>query len=159
MYATFPIREPGLGRPLRGNAPVSMPRGQAGVASPYVLHVHPYPTRFHGTVTQRPQFGLPYVRNLTTNIMPDQFYEMAPDNASPLYGLGKSDCGCSGLGTDVDTESGVFRRPETEGGGIFNRALSGVETSPNATLNNVLVFTGAALLSAAAVYYATRGKR
>jgi hypothetical protein len=34
-----------------------------GVPSPYVPHIHPYPTRYHGPIFTQPQFGRPYRAN------------------------------------------------------------------------------------------------
>jgi len=51
------------------NGPYAM-----GVPNPYTAHVHPYPTRYHGAIYTRPEFGLPYVRNPHTVFKPDDFY-------------------------------------------------------------------------------------
>ena len=74
-----------------------------GVPSPYVTHIHPYPTRFHGGIWRRPAFGLPYVRQPFNVLRPSQ-----------MAGLGH-----------WDTGTGVFRRPAADGGGIFNN-ISGL---------------------------------
>jgi hypothetical protein len=95
---------------------MQMPTNAPGVPSPYVATVHPYPTRYHGGVWTRPVFGFPRVANVSNVIMPRQL-SGSPD------GLGCSTC--SGLGDQVDTGDGLFRRPRADGGGIFNRALAG----------------------------------
>ena len=46
-----------------------------GVPNPYVAHVHPYPTRFHGGIWTRPVFGTPFVMNPASVFKPDDFYE------------------------------------------------------------------------------------
>lgn len=74
-----------------------------GVPSPYVMHQHPYPTRFHGGIWRRPVFGQPYVRQPFNVVRPSQM---------------------AGMGT-WNTADGVFRRPRVDGGGIFN-AISGL---------------------------------
>lgn len=48
---------------------------QRGVANPYVAHVHPFPSRYHGAIYSRPVFGLPYVRRPHAVFKPDDFYE------------------------------------------------------------------------------------
>jgi len=77
--------------------------GQASVPSPLVMHVHPYPTRFHGGIWRRPAFGFPWVRSPMNVLRPSQM---------------------SGLGT-WNVGDGVFRRPMLDGGGIFNE-ISGL---------------------------------
>lgn len=53
-----------------------------GVPTPYAVHVHPYPTRYHGGIWTRPVFGLPYVRSPQAVFKPGDF--MPP---LPLSGL------------------------------------------------------------------------
>jgi hypothetical protein len=68
-----------------------------GVPTPYIPHVHPYPTRYHGPIWQYPEAGLPYV---TT-----------PYARAPYAGLGASctcgsalgaTCSCPGLAGSPD---------------------------------------------------------
>lgn len=88
-----------------------------GVPSPYVMHQHPYPTRFHGGIWRRPTFGLPYVRQPFNVIRPSQM----PENIAPAQaGLGR----VTAIGK-WDTGDGVFRRPRVDGGGVFNE-ISGL---------------------------------
>lgn len=76
-----------------------------GIPNPRVVHRHPYPTRFRGTIPIRPVFGFPYVRNVHNVMMPSQF---------------------SGLGGAAFTQTdGIFRSPELDGGGIFNDVIAG----------------------------------
>lgn len=56
----------------------------AGVPSPLTVHVHPYPTRYHGTINTRPVFNLPYVESPHAVFKPDDFYDFYPN----LDGLG-----------------------------------------------------------------------
>jgi hypothetical protein len=48
--------------------------GQPGVPTPYVSHVHPYPTRYHGGIWTRPVFEFPYVESPQAVFKPDDFY-------------------------------------------------------------------------------------
>lgn len=73
-----------------------------GIPNPVVVHRSPYPTRFHGTSPVRPVFGFPYVRSPHNVLMPSAF-----------------------SGAAFSQSSGIFRRPTIDGGGIFNRVLSG----------------------------------
>lgn len=50
-----------------------MPRYTAGVPSEYTVHVHPWPTRYHGPIYTRPEFGLPYVQSPYAVFKPDDF--------------------------------------------------------------------------------------
>lgn len=50
----------------------------AGVPSPLTVHVHPYPTRYHGTINTRPVFTLPYVESPHAVFKPDDFYSFYP---------------------------------------------------------------------------------
>jgi len=69
-----------------------------GVPTPYVPHVHPYPTRYHGPIWQYPNATLPYV---TT-----------PYARAPYAGFGAS-CTCgSGLGTNCSCVSGLGTSPD-----------------------------------------------
>jgi len=72
-----------------------------GVPSPYVPHIHPYPTRFHGPIFTQPQFGRPYRANP---------YTVAPYAGTD--GLGR--CACSGiqsLGNLSPDGVGVYEGP------------------------------------------------
>ncbi len=104
-----------------------------GVPSPYITHVHPYPTRFHGGIWTRPEFGLPYVRAPFAVFRPSQM---------------------QGLGLDWDTGAGVFRRPQIDGGGIFNE-VSGLGSAPSTTMQ----FFGAAALAAGIILFAAKRKK
>lgn len=67
----------GIRRNLMGPDPV-------GVPSPLTVHVHPYPTRYHGTFATRPVFGFPFMRQPHAVYKPDDFYSFYPG----LSGLG-----------------------------------------------------------------------
>lgn len=106
---------------------MNIPKTPPGVPSPYVAHVHPYPTRFHGGIWTRPVFGMPRVAKVQSVFRPVNFDPPAQS------GLGDS-CGCGsspdGLGDPlIQAGDGVFRYPRTGGGGIFNRALAGPDAA------------------------------
>jgi hypothetical protein len=82
---------------------MQMPGYPPGVPNPLVRHVHPYPTRFHGTIYTRPVFGLPYVLSPGNVAMPGE-----------IAGLG-----------DYNVGQGVFR-PGGYGGGVFDGNLAGL---------------------------------
>ena len=82
-----------------------------GIPNPRVVHRHPYPTRFRGTIPIRPVFSFPYVRSVHNVMMPSQF-----------SGLG---------GAAYATTDGIFRSPELDGGGIFNDVIAGYGSSPD----------------------------
>lgn len=42
------------------------------IQNPFTAHVHPYPTRFHGSSWKRPTFGLPYQKPVQAVFMPHQ---------------------------------------------------------------------------------------
>ncbi len=109
--------------------------GSPGVPSPYVAHAHPYPTRYHGAIYTRPEFGLPYV--------PAPFEVFMPRDFAGLGCAGGCSGGCGGKKAvgDWNTSDGVFRDPRDAGGGIFN-AVSGTESVNMRTLG---AFAGAAL--------------
>lgn len=44
-----------------------------GIINPVVPRIHPYPTRYHGTITVLPTFSLPYVRSVQNVLMPSAF--------------------------------------------------------------------------------------
>lgn len=94
---------------------------QAGVPTPYVAHVHPYPTRFHGGIWTRPVFGMPQIQTPTTVFMPPRDIDMQPDKpytGNPFAGL-------RGLGDlQYDVGEGIFR-PGGYGGGVFDGNLAG----------------------------------
>lgn len=50
------------------------------IPSPYAVHVHPYPTRFHGGIWTRPVFGMPYVPPVNAVFMPHQL------SSDPAFG-------------------------------------------------------------------------
>lgn len=50
-----------------------MPNYPPGVPSQYSVHVHPWPTRYHGPIYTRPTFGLPYVRSPYAVFKPGDF--------------------------------------------------------------------------------------
>lgn len=114
-----------------------MSHAPTGVPSPYTVHVHPYPTRFHGGQWIRPEFGLPYVRT------PYAVYK-----PSDLNGLGNDDERGVQRGR-VNMRGGIFRRPNVDGGGIFN-AVSGVSG-----LGGVSEGAAAFLAGAAVAFVAT----
>lgn len=94
-----------------------------GVPTPYVAHVHPYPTRFHGGIWTRPVFGMPQMQTPTTVFLPPRDIDMQPDQpytGNPFAGaLGR------GLGDlQYDVGEGIFR-PGGYGGGVFDGNLSG----------------------------------
>jgi hypothetical protein len=102
-----------------------------GIPSPLVTHVHPYPTRHHGGIWKRPEFGLPYVRTPYSVFRPSQM---------------------QGLGLDWDTGTGVFRRPGVDGGGVFN------EISGLGAVSPTKMFLGAAALAIAVGVFVAKRK-
>ena len=50
-----------------------MPGYPRGVESQYEVHVHPWPTRYHGPIYTRPSFGLPYVQSPYAVFKPGDF--------------------------------------------------------------------------------------
>lgn len=93
-----------------------------GLPSPFIAHVPPYPTRFHGGIWTRPVFGMPYMPAPQSVFKPDDFLPAAyarypwPRQAAQ-----------AGLGQDYDTRNGVFS-PHTGGSGIFSNAINGAST-------------------------------
>lgn len=75
----------GIARNLMGPYP-------RGVPSPRAVHVHPYPTRYHGTINTRPMFGKPFQWQPHAVFKPDDFYPEAP-----VSGLGLSPAGRDAL--------------------------------------------------------------
>lgn len=78
--------------------------GQLGVPTPYVAHVHPYPTRYHGGIWTRPVFGFPYVTSPQSVFKPDDFYPAGyaryPWAQRDTRGLGANEAGW-GVGMTV----------------------------------------------------------
>lgn len=90
----------------------------AGVPTPFVAHVHPYPTRFHGGIWTRPQFAFPQMQQPASVFIPGRDIEMMPDK--PYTGSGMS-----GLGDlQYNVGDGIFK-PGGYGGGVFDGNLSG----------------------------------
>jgi len=56
-----------------------MPAPQRGVPSQYAVHVHPWPTRFHGPLYQRPVFRMPWKWQPQNVLMPWQFQGLGQD--------------------------------------------------------------------------------
>jgi hypothetical protein len=87
-----------------------------GVPTPYSMHVHPYPTRFHGGIWSRPTFGFPVAPTPSTVFLPPRDIDMIPDRPPNGY---------SGLGElQYDVGEGIFR-PGGYGGGVFDGNLAG----------------------------------
>lgn len=61
------------------------------VPSPYVVHVHPYPTRFHGGQWQQPVFGMPYVHHVQQHLRPVVFEDHRGNRDTYLAGYGAAD--------------------------------------------------------------------
>jgi hypothetical protein len=90
----------------------------AGVPTPFVAHVHPYPTRFHGAIWTRPQFAFPQMQAPQSVFIPGRDIEMMPDK--PYTGSGMQ-----GLGElQYNVGDGIFK-PGGYGGGVFDGNLSG----------------------------------
>ncbi len=87
----------------------------AGVPTPYVRHVHPYPTRFHGGIWTRPVFGFPQIASPSTVFLPPRDIDMVPDKPYSGASLG---------GVAYDVGEGIFR-PGGYGGGVFDGNLAG----------------------------------
>lgn len=94
-----------------------------GVPTPYTVHVHPYPTRFHGPNYTRPVFGFPVIARPEQVFTPG--YDLSREVMQPPI---------SGLGTDgVDPNparlwsvgDGIFK-PGGYGGGVFDNNISGL---------------------------------
>lgn len=122
-YASYHVGGRGIDSPPGA---LAMPREAAGVPSPYVPHVHPYPTRFHGGVWKVPRFGFPVTQAVEANFKRDDFATAPRQRPVATSGLSGAGGGCA-CGSLYDTEAGTFRRPSSGGGGIFNRAISGEE--------------------------------
>jgi hypothetical protein len=97
------------------NAPIV-----AGVPSPYTMHVHPYPTRFHGPRYTRPVFGAPVIARPQDLFTPG--YNMNREISQPtLSGLGAT----VGEGRLWNEGEGIFK-PGGYGGGVFDGDISGL---------------------------------
>lgn len=86
-----------------------------GVPTPYVAHVHPYPTRFHGGVWTRPVFGMPRLQTPSTVFIPGRDIDMRPDKPYTGSAMGE---------VQYDVGEGIFR-PGGYGGGVFDGNLAG----------------------------------
>lgn len=102
-----------------------------GVPTPYVAHVHPYPTRFHGGIWTRPQFAYPQMQTPQSVLIPGRDIEMMPDKPYTGSGMqgarGRGLRGLNGLGDmgeQYNTGDGIFK-PGGYGGGVFDGNLSG----------------------------------
>lgn len=51
-----------------------MPGYPSGVPSQYAVHYHPWPTRFHGPLYQRPVFRFPWMAKPQNVFKPGDFY-------------------------------------------------------------------------------------
>ena len=97
------------------NAPIV-----AGVPTPYTMHVHPWPTRFHGPQYVRPVFGFPMIAR--TQQVFTQGYDIdrnAPQ--PPISGLGNA-----GEPMRLWNEGEGIFRPGGYGGGVFDNNISGL---------------------------------
>lgn len=95
----------GIARNLMGPYP-------RGVPSPRTVHVHPYPTRYHGTINRRPMFQLPFQWQPHAVFKPDDFNRREP----PMQATGS---------LQYNTGRGIFM-PKGNGGGIFDENISGL---------------------------------
>jgi hypothetical protein len=61
-----------------------------GVPNPRVARIHPYPTRYHGTITVRPTFAFPYVRSVHRVMMPSDFHGLGiiPEHTTQALAVG-----------------------------------------------------------------------
>jgi hypothetical protein len=99
---------------------------QRGVPSQYVVHYHPWPTRFHGPLYQRPVFNFPWMSSPQNVFKPGDFYpgELTEEQMS-VQGLGadsRYQTGQEAMAYNVGR--GIFK-PGGYGGGIFDGNLSG----------------------------------
>ncbi len=91
-----------------------------GVPSPYAMHVHPYPTRFHGAIYTRPMFSGRMIAQPQDVFTPG--YDTDRHIAQPtLSGLGET----VGEGMLWETGQGIFK-PGGYGGGVFDGDISGL---------------------------------
>ena len=105
---------------------------QRGVPSQYVVHYHPWPTRFHGPLYQRPVFRFPWQSSPQNVFKPGDFYPGELTEAQMVSGLGTpeevAEEGRYMAGQEAilyDVGRGVFK-PGGYGGGIFDGNLSGI---------------------------------
>lgn len=92
-----------------------------GVPTPYAMHVHPYPTRFHGAIYSRPTFGMEQLQTPQSVFIPGRDIDMTPDR--PYTGNA-----FNGLGDlQYNVGEGIFR-PGGYGGGVFDGNLAGMPT-------------------------------
>lgn len=120
------------------------------VPTPYTVHVHPYPTRFHGGIWTRPVFGLPYVHHNQTVLRPVMWPGAhGRPGERMLSGLGADAPAspASPASTPVVRNNGMFRT-YGEGGGIFNQALAG-----DGATTTLLIFAAGAAIGALALLY------
>src|SRR6267154_2406625 len=97
------------------NAPIVQ-----GVPTPYTVHVHPYPTRFHGAIYTRPVFSGRKIARTQAVFTPS--YNIDRNIAQPiLSGLGET----VGEGMLWETGQGIFK-PGGYGGGVFDGDISGL---------------------------------
>ncbi len=91
-----------------------------GVPSPFVMHQHVWPSRFHGPIYTRPVFGFqegkPGSTIARTQSVLTNGYNLNIDMPQPTL---------SGLGQAIDTGEGVFNRGGY-GGGVFDGNISGL---------------------------------
>lgn len=91
-----------------------------GVPSPYAMHVHPYPTRFHGAIYTRPVFSGRMIAS-PQDVFTSS-YNIDRNIAQPtLSGLGDT----VGEGMLWETGQGIFK-PGGYGGGVFDGDISGL---------------------------------
>ena len=109
----------------------------SSIPSPYTMHQHPYPTRFHGGIWRRPVFGTPYVRQPLNIVRPSQM---------------------AGFGV-WDTGVGVFRRPRVDGGGIFNAISADAAAASSSALSpTTAAYVGGAVLGFGLMFFLFRKK-
>lgn len=87
---------------------MNYPDMERGVPNPYTVHVHPYPTRYHGGIYTRPVFGLPYVQSPQSVFKPDDFYDYygvsglgSVGGSSLGWGVGGNTLGLGATGTPI----------------------------------------------------------
>lgn len=86
-----------------------------GVPSQFAVHVHPWPTRFHGPIYTRPVSRAPFKINPQSVFKPNDF----------IAGLGSRDEYPNHEAIQTDTGEGIFK-PGGHGGGIFDGNISGL---------------------------------
>lgn len=130
---------------------MQMPVNPPGVPHPWVPHVHPYPTRYHGGIWKRPVFGLPRVPRPTQVFRPAQLWGLGFVKPTGVFRKGRP---VRGLGEEsFQVQSGVFRRPKSGGGGVFNRAISGGSIGQIGEGTKIAWFLGAVAAGGLATYY------